>query len=185
MDKINQIKEINKEIDNLEFKHSGIFANSLLKTQDTTQILRDIRDEELVFFQGKKILDIDYEFINNSGINSNDGFAQHEFYKLLEDEINLNLQDLNLKLPKNIELNNENFKDFELIKNIYKRTFTISKIWANPNSNMLDHESNQLLKNSKEDLKQLCDILNEISQFQDLIKKQRNQLNSSYQQDDQ
>lgn len=178
------LNDINNEINNIDFKHSGIFTNSLLKTNDTTQILRDIRDEELVFFQGKKINDTDYETLNNSNLNANDILLKHEFLKLLDDEIN-NDENLNIKLNnlinfKNLKLDDN---DYELIKNIFKRNYIISKIWANPNLNMLDHESNQFLKNSNSKLIQLIEILKDIENFQQLIIKQRNQLNSSFHQD--
>lgn len=181
---LKNITAINNEINNIDFKHSGKFTNSLLKTNDTTQIIRDIRDEELVFFQGKKINDIDYEILNNSNLNSNDILLKHEFLKLLDDEIN-NDENLIIKLNNLINFNNIKLddNDLELIKNIFKRNYIISKIWANPNSNMLDHESNQFLKNSNLKLIQLIDILKDIETFQQSIIKQRNQLNSSFQED--
>lgn len=178
------INKLNENTNSLQFKHSGIFTNSLLKTNDATQIIRDIRDEELVFFQGKKMADIDYELINNFGFTSTDGFAQHEFYKVLEDEINANINDLTNQLdnlvPSDLNGDYETSSDLEILKNIYKRTQMISKIWANSNTNMLDNETNQMLTNLKLQINEFFKILDDIQSYQNLIKSQKQKLSSSY-----
>lgn len=180
---LQDIENINASIAGLDFKNSGIFANSLLKTTDTTQIIRDIRDEEVVFFQGKKMIDIDYELINNSGFSTSDGFAQHELYKLLEDEIDI-AHNLNEKfdslIPPELKNQHEYAADIESIKSIYKRTYIINKIWASRGGNMLDHETNQMLENTKTQMNELLETLKEVSDYQKLLKIQKQELNQSY-----
>lgn len=180
---LQDIENINASIAGLDFKNSGIFANSLLKTTDTTQIIRDIRDEEVVFFQGKKMIDIDYELINNSGFSTSDGFAQHELYKLLEDEIDI-AHNLNEKfdslIPPELKNQHEYAADIESIKSIYKRTYIINKIWASRGGNMLDHETNQMLENTKTQMNELLETLKEVSDYQKMLKLQKQELNQSY-----
>jgi hypothetical protein len=180
-----QFKIIEDQLDKLnqyEFKPSGIFTNSLLKTTDTTQIIRDIRDEEITFFQNKKIQDIDYEIINNFGFNNNDQYAQYETLKLLEDEISNDIE-LN-KLVDNL-LSLDLFETYEytsdiqkLIK-IFKHCYTIKKLWASPNNNMLDIETSQILSDVDEKLNQLIEIFKEISDYHKTFKNQRMKLTNS------
>lgn len=182
-DALQAIASTNASIAGTDFKKPGIFTNSLLKTTDTTQIIRDIRDEEVVFFQGKKMVDIDYELINNSGFSTSDGFAQHEFYKLLEDEIST-ASSLNEKfdalVPPELRDSHEYAADIDSIRSIYKRTHIIAKIWASPTGNMLDHKTNRMLENAKAQLDALLQTLREVSECQRLLKQQKRELNQSY-----
>lgn len=60
-----EINEISDKITSIRYKSAGIFTNSLLHTNDTTQLIRDIRDDEIGLFQNRKISDIDNEVMNN------------------------------------------------------------------------------------------------------------------------
>lgn len=180
-DSLDAIDKLNESIQSSDFKHAGIFTNSLLKTRDTTQLIRDIRDEEVVFFQGKQRFEIDYELINNLSDKNNDLFLEHEFKKILEEENGLD-SELNYKLnsiiPKNLN-NDDNYKDDILkLKDIYKRTHKIKKVWASANANMLDQETSQILKHLNDKLDTIFNLLAEISSCQNLIRSQKEQLSS-------
>lgn len=182
-EKIAKIQESLQIIDNIEFKPSGIFANSLLKTRDTTQIIRDIRDEEVTFFQNKKIQDIDYELINNFNFNNDDEFAKFEILKLLNDEINLDVElndNINRLLPNDLLNDNEYSNDLNLLIKIYKRCYIISKLWASKNINMLDTETNQILISIQQKMNTLIEIFNEISTLNKELKHKREQLDISF-----
>lgn len=183
---LERIEKHLKEISALAFKPSGIFANSLLKTSDTTQIIRDIRDEEVVFFQGKKIQDIDYEMMNSLGFGNNDQYAQYEVSKLLDAENNVNSdleKEINSLIPKDLRENQEYQSDISELIAIYKRSHIIKRLWASSSGNMLDSETNHILNDLNQQMDEIFDTLKDMAQYHSLLKSQREKLNSSYNND--
>lgn len=177
---LQQIEEILKKLEGQDFKRSSIFTNSLLKVKSTTEIIRDVRDEEIVFFQGKKMNEIDYEMINDYGLSNSDQYAKYEMTKLLELESS-NI-DFNDELTTIISLvNNDEFSDdIDEFKLIFKRVKTIRKIWASSKRNMLDIETNQLLNQVDDKIQMIIDILNNIANLNKELDEQRKQLESIY-----
>ncbi|TID15453.1 hypothetical protein CANINC_004419 [Pichia inconspicua] len=177
---LQQIEEILKKLEGQDFKRSSIFTNSLLKVKSTTEIIRDVRDEEIVFFQGKKMNEIDYEMINDYGLSNSDQYAKYEMTQLLESESS-NI-DFNDELTTIISLvNNDEFSDdIDEFKLIFKRVKTIRKIWASSKRNMLDIETNQLLNQVDDKIQMIIDILNNIANLNKELDEQRKQLESIY-----
>lgn len=177
---LQQIEEILKKLEGQDFKRSSIFTNSLLKVKSTTEIIRDVRDEEIVFFQGKKMNEIDYEMINDYGLSNSDQYAKYEMTKLLELESS-NI-DFNDELTTIISLvNNDEFSDdIDEFRLIFKRVKTIRKIWASSKRNMLDIETNQLLNQVDDKIQMIIDILNNIANLNKELDEQRKQLESIY-----
>lgn len=192
-------------IDTMKFKTSSIFTNSLLKTHDTTQIIRDIRDEEIVFFKGKKMQFIDYELMNSLGVANSNDYVQYEITNLLDSidkpEIddgsstpNNNLQkiDFNKFLIDNSlsEITNDEqfyleFKDdiLELFK-FYKHSYTVKNIWAsNNNNNMLDSDTNELLNNLNKKIDMIINSLKEIWEIHQNVKLFQEKIDNSYEKD--
>lgn len=144
---MNGINEISDKINGLCYKSAGIFTNSLLHTNDTTQLIRDIRDDEIGLFQNRKISDIDNEVMNNI----------KDFDEKLLDEIMENKTDVD---PEILEEYPENmiadFKELEIIK---ERLRKISN---------LDLESDGELHHSLKTVKQL------LTQAYDVIEEAKN-----------
>lgn len=59
------VSETSAKIARVRFRSGGIFTNALLHTKDTTQLIRDIRDDEMGLFVNRSIADIDHEVMNN------------------------------------------------------------------------------------------------------------------------
>ena len=180
--KLEQMGEALAEINKQNFKPSGIFTNSLLSTTDPTQIIRDIRDEEAVFFLGKKMQEIDYEMISNLGFNNSDQYAQYEVSKLLQERSNDAELDLMVEeaVPRDLREDVEYSEDIEDLVAIYKRCHTIKRLWASPTMTMLDSETLSLLKNTQDKLDQVVGLLREISQLRRDVKSQTQQFNQSF-----
>lgn len=170
-------------LESVDFRTSGIFTNSLLKTVDTTQIIRDIRDEEVVFFQGKKMQDIDYELMNSYGSSSSNEYAQYEMSKLLEGESNVDLRlndTINNLIPSELRDDLDYKDDLDELVSIYKRCYLIKKLWASNKNVMLDSETNNLLVEANGKMHEIITLLKEMSKYREDIQIQKEQLRSSY-----
>jgi hypothetical protein len=170
-------------INAIYFSTSGVFTNSLLKTMDTTQIIRDIRDEEVVFFQGKKMHDIDYELMNTHGTNNSEEYAQYEMSKLLEGESSVDLQlneTIDRLIPQELRTNVDYRDDIDELVSIYKRCYIIKKLWASNKNIMLDAETNHLLAEANTKMHEVITLLENISEYTSVIQSQKGQLRTSY-----
>lgn len=177
---LQQVEEILKKFETQDFKRCGIFTNSLLKVRDTTQIIRDVRDEEVVFFQGKKMNEIDYEMINDYGLTNSEQYAQYEMTKLLETESS-NI-DVGAELANIVSrvYSDEYSDDIEEFIFILKRVKTIRRIWASTKRNMLDNETNQLLNQVESKIELIIEALNEVAGLHKTLADQRQTLESLY-----
>lgn len=185
-DQLQKIHELLGGVEAQEFKRAGIFTNSLLNTTDTTQIIRDIRDEEVVFFQGKKMSEIDYEMINNFGMSGTDQYAQYEMTKLLEMEIESGDGEsdyIDALISQLVRDSNEYYDDVKDVRRIYKRLQTIKRLWASSSKNMLDSETNMLLHDVEEKLEVIFEAFDEIGVLQQTLNEQRDQMNISLKED--
>lgn len=177
---LQQVEEILKKFETQDFKRGGIFTNSLLKVRDTTQIIRDVRDEEVVFFQGKKMNEIDYEMINDYGLTNSEQYAQYEMTKLLETESS-NI-DVGAELANIVSrvYSDEYSDDIEEFIFILKRVKTIRRIWASTKRNMLDNETNQLLNQVESKIELIIEALNEVAGLHKTLADERQTLESLY-----
>lgn len=185
-EQLQKIEELSKKLQGQELKRSGIFTNSLLKTSDTTQIIRDARDEEVVFFQGKKMNEIDYEMINEIELSNSDKYGQYEMAELLEieSENGGTKRVFKTMIAEVIQSSSEYLDDVEEVKAIFKRIQSIKKIWGSSKKNMLDLETNQLLSEVEEKLQTTIQTFNELGDIQVILDSQRNQLTIMYKDND-
>lgn len=164
-----QINNIANQINLVEFKSAGIFTNSLLHTQDTTDTLRDAKPEENLFFNGKQISDIDEELI--SGIVEND---EALLIRILGQSDQDDLDKYKNELSK--FYSNEIRLDMETVFKIKERFQRISLIGKIP---LVKSKNDFKVEELGTSLSNLFSIMQEVDNLQRVVDTQKQQFTES------
>ncbi|GME76480.1 unnamed protein product [Ambrosiozyma monospora] len=132
-DMLREIDEVNRNIRETEFKKTNTFTNAIVNNLDTTQLLRDAQNDEVVFFKGRTIQEIDNEELeSDSGATADNGTSGGKYEPAKDPTIEL-AQIIDLPLEDVIEverpLNNTPEQDLEYLERLHTRLSHFGKLY--------------------------------------------------------
>ncbi|GMG27841.1 unnamed protein product [Ambrosiozyma monospora] len=134
-DMLREIEEVNRNILETEFKKTNTFTNAIVNNLDTTQLLRDAQNDEVVFFKGRTIQEIDnaeLEPHTDTATTNNNGSTRVKYEPAKDPTVEL-AQTIGLPLEDVIEierpLNNTPEADLEYLERLRTRLSHFGKLY--------------------------------------------------------